>query len=83
MRQTLLTSRPEYVLQRFGFRLGLLLLITAGQSLLGYETAFFDLVPLFAGACITLAIFNKEHPLAETLNHWDEACGFGLIACFG
>jgi len=50
--------------------------------LLGYETAFFDLVPLFAGACMTLAIFNKERPLAETLNHWDEACGFSLIACF-
>jgi hypothetical protein len=83
MRQALPTSRSDYVLHRFGFRLGILLLITAGQSLLGYQTAFFDLVPLFVGACITLAIFKKERPLAQTLNHWDEACGFGLIACFG
>jgi hypothetical protein len=83
MEQAVSRFRSVYVLHRFGLRLGLLLMITVGQLLVGYETAFFDLVWLFAGVCIALAIVNKEHPLAGTLSHWDEACGFGLIACLG
>ena len=63
--------------------MGVLLLITALQAVLGYETSFFDLVPLFAGACTILAILTREQPLAPTLSHWDEACGFGLTACLG
>ncbi len=83
MQQSLPLLSSEHVLYRFGLRLGVLLLMTALQAVLGYETAFFDLVALFAGACTVLAIFRGEQPLARTLNHWDEACGFGLIACLG
>ena len=77
------SSASARVLHRFGLRLGLLLLITGLQAMLGYQTAFFDLVPLFAGVCTTLAIISHEWPLARTLNHWDEACGFGLLVCLG
>ena len=83
MHHSLPLMSSELVLYRFGLRLGILLLITVLQAVLGYETAFFDLVPLFAGACAVLAIFRREQPLARALNHWDEACGFGLIACLG
>ncbi len=83
MHHSLPLPSSEHVLYRFGLRLGVLLLITALQAAFGYETAFFDLVPLFAGACTVLALLRREQPLAPTLNHWDEACGFGLIACLG
>ncbi len=83
MQQSLPLLSSEQVLYRFGLRLGVLLLLTALQAVLGYETAFFELVALFAGACTMLAILTREQPLAPTLSHWDEACGFGLIACLG
>ncbi len=69
MQHSLPLSAPEHVLYRFGLRLGILIFITALQALLGHETAFFDLVALFAGACTVLAIFRRELPLAKTLNH--------------
>lgn len=83
MREALHVSRSRFVLHRFGIRLALLLMITGGQALFGYATALFDLLWLFTGACVALAVARKEHPLAPDLNHWDEACGFGLLACLG
>ncbi len=50
MQQSLPLLSSEHVLYRFGLRLGVLLLMTALQAVLGYETAFFELVALFAGA---------------------------------
>ena len=81
MRQALNRSRSQLVLHRFSFRLILLLLITAVQVLLGYASALSDLVFLFAWMCVAIALTFKERPLAAELNHWDEACGFGLLAC--
>jgi len=40
-------------------------------------------VLLCAGLCLVLATCYGDRPTAADLNHWDEACWFGLLACLG
>jgi hypothetical protein len=73
-------SRSRFVAQRFALKLVILLAVSIGfvPSLYG---ALGDLALLTGAMCSILAVQRGERPLARTLNYWDEACCFGLIAC--
>ncbi len=80
----LLSRFPSsYVVQRAGLRLACLLVIAAVEQALGWDNVVVQLSSLFAGLCLLLATSNQEHPTASELNHWDEACWFGILACLG
>ena len=72
-----------YVVQRAGLKLAFLLVIAAVEQAFGWDNAVVQLSSLFAGMCLVLATYNAERPTAADLNHWDEACWFGMIACLG
>ena len=80
-----LQSRPHssYVIQRAGLKLTFLLIIAAVEQAFGWDNAVVQLSSLCAGLCLVLATYNAERPTAAELNHWDEACWFGMMACLG
>ena len=72
-----------YVAQRAGLKLAFLLVIAAVEQAFGWDNAVVHLSFLFAGMCLVLATCYGDRPTAADLNHWDEACWFGMIACLG
>ena len=72
-----------YVVQRAGLKLAFLLVVAAVEQAFGWDNAVGQLSFLCAGLCLVLATCYGDRPTAADLNHWDEACWFGLLACLG
>jgi hypothetical protein len=72
-----------YVARRLGLKCAFLLVIAAVEDALGWDNVVGQLACLSAVLCVVLATYNGERPTAAELNHWDEACWFGLAACLG
>ena len=62
-------------------KLTFLLVIAAVEQAFRWDNAVVQLSFLFAGMCLVLATCYGDRPTAADLNHWDEACWFGLLAC--
>jgi hypothetical protein len=68
------------VLVRFALRL-LFLSIFALVSAAGFPTLFPRLMALAAIYCVIVAALRGEPVWGRVLTHWDEAAGYGAIAC--
>jgi hypothetical protein len=82
-----LTPRSELsassvdVLQRLCLKLLLLVIFAQLHGAAGWREALAQLALLTAAGCVLLACNRQERPRFDSLNYWDEACCFGLIAC--
>jgi hypothetical protein len=70
-----------HVLQRLCLKLLLILIFAHLHGATGWRDALAQLAFLTAGGCVLLACYRKERLRSVTLNYWDEACCFALIAC--
>ena len=64
-------------------KLTFLLVVAAVEQAFEWNNAVGQLSFLCAGLCLVLATCYGDRPTAADLNHWDEACWFGLLACLG
>jgi hypothetical protein len=73
---------PFQVAARFGLKLTNFLIVCGFQIItLGPPSPFEALIGLSGALCLALALWKGERPLGRSLNYWDEAAWFGLVAC--
>ena len=68
------------VLARFGLRL-LVFCIFAAFGATGFRIMFPTFMILSAIYCTMAATFRGEAMFGRVLTHWDEAAGYGVLAC--
>jgi hypothetical protein len=79
--QLTVRDRSRQTIVRYCLKLAVFMTLSLIQATLGFPNMFSTLIGLSVAFCVVLAIHNLELPLAQSLNHWDEACAFGLIFC--
>ena len=73
-------SSSTQVLLRFALRL-VVLAAFAAIGAAGFRIMFPTLLTLSAIYCAIAATFRGETMLRRVLTHWDEAAGYGAVAC--
>ncbi len=68
------------VLMRFALRL-IAFSVFAAVGTVGFRIMFPTLLILAAIYCTIAATFRGEAMLGRVLTHWDEAAGYGALAC--
>jgi hypothetical protein len=68
------------VLVRFALRLSIYC-VFASVGTAGFRVMFPTFLALSAIYCTIAAAFRGESILGRALNHWDEAAGYGALAC--
>jgi formate hydrogenlyase subunit 3/multisubunit Na+/H+ antiporter MnhD subunit len=77
----MISPTSVHVFQRLCLKLLLILIFAHLDGATEWREALAQLAFLTAGGCVLLACFRQERPRRDTLNYWDEACCFSLIAC--
>jgi hypothetical protein len=75
-----LPDRSKRVIVRFGLKLAVFSVTCGFQMASGGPNLFFDLTFMAAILSIVLAVHAREHPMGNSLSHWDEALVFGWIS---
>lgn len=79
-RKLTLTSKSTQVMLRFGLRMTAILAFAVVGGI-GFERGLTVMLWMSAILSGVIAMFDREEPLAASLNHWDEAMAFAALCC--
>jgi hypothetical protein len=73
-------SNSTEVMVRFGLRMAAVLAFAVFGGI-GFQRGFTVMLWMSAILGAVIATFDREDPLASTLNHWDEAMAYAALCC--